>query len=108
MILQEKIIEITEVEILIYIIVVIIAIFIWLLIFLYIFISNKLHREYHKGYNKAKDDKVQYYKTIKEIVDSFNEIFSELTKEGSNNMYKAHTLELLIDFKSSLQNYYNN
>lgn len=89
-------------------IILLILIIICIIFEIHLYISKSIHNSYHKGYNKAKDDKVQYYKTIKEIIDSFNEIFLELTKEGSSNMYKAHTLELMIDFKVSLQDYYNN
>jgi len=77
-----------------------------LVIFLHSYISNKLHSQYHKGYDKAKDDKVQYYATISKLIDSYNEVFSELTKDGTGYIYKAKTLELMIDFKKYLENLY--
>ena len=102
--------EITfDITILWYTIIIFSCFLIALIIFvIYLYISDKLHISYHKGYNKAKDDKVQYYKTIKEIIDCYDKIFLELTKEGSNYVYKASTLELMLNFRKSLQDYYNN
>jgi len=102
--------ELTENEITIQILIGILAVlgFIILIIImeLHTYFSRKIHDNYHKGYNKAKDDKVQYYKTIKELIDSFKIILSELYKD--NSKLSIITAQLLIDFKVSLQEYYSN
>ena len=108
MILQENEIriEITEVEILIMIIMVIIFVIIVLAMFLHTYINDRLHKQYHKGYNKAKSDKVQYYSTLKTLLDDFKEIILNL--ERDNIKPSIITTALLIDFKTSLKDYYNN
>jgi len=108
MIYQETKTEILSWGFIVFLLFILIAIFILGIFFLYLHISLKIHISYHKGYNKAKDDKVQYYKSIKEIIDSYNKIFSELTNTNNNYTYKASTLELMLNFKSSLQKYYDN
>ena len=73
---------------------------------LYNYISHKLHKSYHKGYNKAKSDKVQYYSTLKTLTDDYKEIILNLEKD--NIKPSIITTNLLIEFKQSLKDYYNN
>ncbi len=68
--------------------------------------KNKIHKSYHKGYNKAKSDKVQYYSTLKTLTDDFTEIILNMQKD--NIKPSIITANLLIEFKQSLKNYYNN
>ena len=68
--------------------------------------KNKIHRSYHKGYNQAKSDKVQYYSTLKILTDDFKEIILNLEKD--NIKPSIITTNLLIEFKQSLKDYYNN
>jgi len=99
-------ISMTPIEIHIILIIVVIFALVMLTLELQSYLSNKIHKSYHKGYNKAKSDKVQYYKTIKELTDSFKIILSELYKD--NSKLSIITAQLLIDFKVSLQEYYSN
>ena len=73
-------------------------------ILLHSHLSNKIHNSYHKGYNKAKSDKVQYYKTIKKIIDKYNEI----CKEFDDIEVLGHTAFIMKDFKIYLNKKYSN
>lgn len=112
MILQENnkiIINFTNEEILIMIMCVMIFLIIIIAMFIYVYISGKLHDQYHEGYNKAKSDKVQYYKTIKKLIDSYDVILLKLTNDDNNtNVIKVSVLESMLEFRDSLKNYYNN
>jgi len=105
MIFETKIIEITQTEILLMVISSMILGIILVAIFLYIFLSSKIHDSYHKGYNKAKSDKVQYYATLKTLIDDFKEIILNLKKD--NIRPSIISTNLLIEFKQSLKDYYN-
>ena len=101
--------QITEIELIYTVILLtifIIFIIISTIIFLHSYISNKIHSSYHKGYNKAKSDKVQYYSTLKTLTDDYKEIILNLEKD--NIKPSIITTNLLIEFKQSLKNYYNN
>ena len=63
--------------------------------------KEKIHKSYHKGYNQAKSDKVKYYATIKEIIDSYNNVFNMLRQKSFN----VNEAKVLIDFKDKLLEY---
>ena len=97
-----------ELEGLIFISAIFIAIFILIIVAmeLHTYFSNKIHKSFHKGYDKAKSDKVQYYSTLKILTDDFKEIILNLEKD--NIKPSIITTSLLINFKESLEKYYNN
>ena len=73
---------------------------------IHLYSKDKIHNSFHKGYNKAKSDKVQYYSTLKTLTDDYKEIILNLEKD--NIKPSIITTNLLIEFKQSLKDYYNN
>lgn len=105
MILQENFTKAEWSFVIILLTVLIIIVIITVIIIICFEVDMKIHKSYHKGYNKAKSDKVRYYATIKTLIDNFDIIIENLKTD--NIKPSIITTDLLLRYRDSLENYYN-
>ena len=99
----------TEIDItiplLIFVIIFSIAVLILSIICLYLYIQSKIHDSYHKGFIDSMKENISYYKTLKDLTDSFGIIFNMFYKDEVK--VKVELGANLIDFKDKLIDYSN-
>ena len=85
--------EITAEEILVSIIVIIFFCIMVIIITIIPYISKKIHNSYHKGYNEARNDKINYFQTMRDL----DKEFTNVMKIANEN-----NLELNVEFITEL------
>ena len=84
-------------------VVIIIGLIILFGIILYEVITNKIHSSYHKGYREARNDKHNYYETIRDLNEDFTEIMANLKERDVE--INIDTITNLIDFGNKIKKY---